>query len=89
MPDGSMTIYGLRVFETTKIGAAEILVSDTRTWQLHQKQTLEIEIDRVASTDSYVMYMRWRGNFVVPTHGKLGNIYVANTTTAITAITKA
>jgi len=89
MPDGSMTIYGLRVYETTKIGTTEILVSDTRTWQMHQKQTLENELARVAASDSYVMYMRWRGNFVVPTNNKLGNIYVANTATAITAITKA
>ena len=88
LPNGAMLIHGLMIEETSKITASEMLVSDTRTWQLHQKRALELEVERVASTDSYVLYLRWKGQFIVPTNDKLGNIYVADIDTAITAITK-
>ena len=37
-------------------------------------------------TDSFVLYLRWRGNFVVPANDKLGNIYVADIATAKAAL---
>lgn len=86
MPTGQYFIYGLPVYETANISAGELLVSDTSTWQLYQKGAIEVEIDRAASTDSYVLYLRWRGNFVVSTEDKKGNIYVASIPTAIAAI---
>lgn len=89
LPNGSLVVYGIPVYSTTKIGATELLVSDTRTWQLYQKGALETEIERVASSDSYVMYLRWRGNLVVATEDKKGNIYVANIATALTALDSA
>lgn len=87
--NGSMVVYGIPVYSTTKIGANELLVSDTRTWQLYQKGAMETEIERVASADSYVMYLRWRGNLVISTEDKKGNIYVANIATAIAALDSA
>ena len=86
LPGGTLQVYGIPIYSTTKIGATEMVVSDTRTLQLYQKGAMETEIERVASTDSYVMYLRWRGNLIVATEDKKGNIYVANITTAIAAI---
>lgn len=86
LPNGQLQIDGLPVYETTKIGVAELLVADTNTWQLHQKRALELEVERVASTDSFVLYLRWRGNFVIPTNDKLGNIYVSDIATAKAAL---
>ena len=86
LPNGQLQIDGLPVYETTKIGATELLVADTNTWQLHQKRALELEVEREASTDSFVLYLRWRGNFVVPTSDKLGNIYVSDIATAKAAL---
>lgn len=86
LPNGQLQIDGLPVYETTKIGVAELLVADTNTWQLHQKRALELEVERVASTDSFVLYLRWRGNFVIPTSDKLGNIYVSDIATAKAAL---
>jgi len=56
---------------------------------MYEKLGFEVEIERVASTDSYVMYLRWRGQFVVPANKKKAVIYVANIGTAIAAITGA
>ena len=42
---------------------------------------------RVPSTDSFVMYLRWRGQVVVPTYAKLGNIWCSSIATAIASIT--
>ena len=86
MPTGQYFIYGLPVYETANVAADELLVADTRTWQLYQKGAIEVEIDRVASTDSYALYLRWRGNFVVSTEDKKANIYVASIATALAAI---
>lgn len=86
LPSGQLQIDGLPVYETTKVAVGELLVSDTNTWQLHQKRALELEVERVASTDSFVLYLRWRGNFVVPANDKLGNIYVADIATAKAAL---
>ena len=86
LPSGQLQIDGLPVYETTKVAVGELLVSDTNTWQLHQKRALELEVERVASTDSFVLYLRWRGNFVVPANDKLGNIYVSDIATAKAAL---
>jgi hypothetical protein len=56
---------------------------------MYEKLGFEVEIERVASTDSYVMYLRWRGQFVVPSNKKKAVIYVDNIGTAIAAITGA
>lgn len=86
LPNGAMSVYGMAIQETAKITVDEVLVADSSTLQLHVKGAMEMEIDRVASTDSFVMYLRWRGNTVVPSDAKLGNVYVSNITTALAAI---
>ena len=86
LPDGSLMVHGMVIMETAKVSANELLVATPETLQLHQKAGLETEIERVASTDSYVLYLRWRGQVVVPTTDIIGNVYVSNITTAIAAI---
>jgi hypothetical protein len=59
---------------------------DTAALQMYEKLGFEVEIERVASTDSYVMYLRWRGQFVVPDNKKKAVIYVEDIGNAIAAI---
>ena len=61
LPDGSMLVHGVRIIESAKVGAGEMFLATSKTLQLHQKFGLETEVERVASTDSYVMYLRWKG----------------------------
>lgn len=86
LPNGSMMVHGVQIIESAKVGASEILVATSKTLQLHQMYGLEVEVERVASTDSYVMYLRWKGQVVVPTTDLLANVIVSNITTAIAAI---
>jgi hypothetical protein len=86
LPDGSLLVHGIQIIESAKVGSTEMLLVTSKTLQLHQMGGLETEVERVASTDSYVMYLRWKGQVVVPTTDKLANIFVANTTTSIAAI---
>ena len=86
MPNGALMIWGIPVAETTKVGATELVLVDTKTWKLHQKGSLELETERIASTDSYKLHLRWRGQVVVPTNAKLGNVYVANYVTSLAAL---
>lgn len=86
LPNGSMMVYGIPIAESTRIAVGEMLLVDTRTLKLYQKGSLELETERIASTDSFKLHMRWRGQVVVPTNAILGNIYVSNITTAIAAI---
>lgn len=87
LANGIMLLDGTPVYETARVTAGTLLVADISTFLLYQKAGIELEIERVAGTDSYVMYLRWRGNFVVPTEAKKGNVYVSNITTALAAIT--
>lgn len=80
---------GLEVVSTSKLSGDEVLVADINAIQLHEKQGFELEVERIASTDSYAMHLRWRGNVVVPDEAKKAVIYVADAETAISAITKA
>jgi hypothetical protein len=89
LPNGGMLVYGIAIAETARIAATEMLLVDTSTIQLHQKGSLEMEVERIASTDSFVMYLRWRGQVIVPTDSIKGNIYVANITTAIASLDEA
>lgn len=80
---------GCEVVSTTRLAQGELVVADINAIQLHEKQGFELEVERIASTDSYAMHLRWRGNIVIPDEAKKAVIYVANIDTAITAITKA
>ena len=84
---GIYTFLGKQIVRTNKITAGTLLVADRSVFDLYEKLGFEIEIERVASTDSYVMYLRWRGQLVVPGPKKKAVIYVSNIATAIAAIT--
>ena len=84
---GIYTFLGKQVIRTNKMTAGTLLVADRSVFDLYEKLGFEIEIERVASTDSYVMYLRWRGQLVVPSSKKKAVIYVSNIATAIAAIT--
>lgn len=85
---GIYTFLGKRVVTTSKMTAGSLLVADTGIWDLYEKLGFEIEIERIAKTDSYVMYLRWRGQLVTPSNKKKGAIYVASIATALAAITE-
>ena len=85
LPDGNSIVHGMVIMETAKVTANEMLVATPETLQLHQKAGLETEIE-IASTDSFVLYLRWRGQVIVPTTDILGNVYVSDITAAIAAI---
>ena len=89
LPDNSFTVHGILINEYSKVGITEVLLVDPSTLMLYQKGSMEVEMERIASTDSYCMYMRWRGNVVVPTFARLGNVFVANIDTALAALTYA
>ena len=84
---GVYTFLGKTVVRTNKMTAGTLLVADKSVFSLYEKLGFEIEIERVASTDSYVMYLRWRGQVVVPSSKKKAVIYVSNIASAIAAIT--
>jgi hypothetical protein len=86
---GVYSYMGKTVKQTAKLAAGRMIVMDTAALQMYEKLGFEVEIERVASTDSYVMYLRWRGQFVVPANKMKAVIYVANIATAIAAITGA
>lgn len=86
---GVYSYMGKTVKQTAKLSAGQMIVMDTAALQMYEKLGFEVEVERVASTDSYVMYLRWRGQFVVPSNKKKAVIYVENIGTAIAAITGA
>jgi len=86
---GVYSYMGKTVKQTAKLAAGRMIVMDTAALQMYEKLGFEVEIERVASTDSYVMYLRWRGQFVVPANKKKAVIYVADIGNAIAAITGA
>lgn len=84
---GIYTFMGKTVVRSNKITAGTLLVADSGVFDLYEKLGFEIEIERVASTDSYVMYLRWRGQLVVPSNKKKAVIYVSNIVSALAALT--
>lgn len=86
---GIYTFLGKRVVTTAKMTKGTLLVADSNVFDLYEKLGFELEVERVASTDSYVLYLRWRGQLVVPSNKKKAVIYVSNIDTAIAAITAA
>lgn len=83
------TALGCQIVSSPKLGTGEILMADINAIQLHEKRGFEMEVERKAGTDSYVMYLRWRGNVAIPAEAAKAVVYVANAETAIGAIKKA
>ena len=80
---------GVEIVPTSKLSGGEVLMADINAIQLHEKLGFELEVERKASTDSYVMHLRWRGNVAIPAEAAKAVVYVANMDTAINAIKKA
>lgn len=89
LPDGSMTVHGLTIIPTAKLGDKELLVVDSTTLQLFDKRFFTMEIQRVPDTDSYNLWLWYRGQALVTEPDKKANIYVDDYETALAAITKA
>lgn len=85
---GIYTFLGKRLVVSAKMTAGSLIVADSSVWDLYEKLGFEIEVERVASTDSYVLYLRWRGQVVVPANKKKAVIYVASIDTALAALEK-
>lgn len=80
---------GCEIVSSPRLNGKEILMADINAIQLHEKRGFELEVERKASTDSYVMYLRWRGNVVIPTESAKAVVFVADADTAINALAKA
>jgi len=85
---GIYRFLGKRVVTTSKMTAGSLIVADTAVFDLYEKLGFEIEVERIPKTDSYVLYLRWRGQVVVPSNKKKAVIYVASIATALAALTK-
>lgn len=83
------TALGCQIVSSSKLTGKEVLMADINVIQLHEKRGFELEVERVPSTDSYVMYLRWRGNLTIADEPKKAIVYAADIDTAIAAITKA
>ena len=80
---------GCEIVSTDKLSGKEILMADINAIQLHEKRGFELEVERKAATDSYVMYLRWRGNVAIPSESAKAVVYTADADTAIGALAKA
>ena len=80
---------GCKIESSAKLKGKELFMGDINVVQLHEKRGFELEVERVASTDTYVMYLRWRGNLTIADEPKKAIVYVPDIDTAIASIAKA
>lgn len=80
---------GCEILSSAKLKGKEMFMGDINVIQLHEKRGFELEVERVASTDTYVMYLRWRGNLTIADEPKKAIVYIPDIDTAIAAIAKA
>ena len=76
----------VRILPSNAIGDAEILVADSRCAKVLRRPSIEVEITRDADLDGWKVNVRKSVQTKVKAGHKKGLIYVANKTTAITAI---
>lgn len=88
LPGGAMVLHGLDVRKSVKVKQGELAVLSRQTLMLADKRTFSIEIERKPNTDSYILWIYWRGQELVTEPNKLANIYVADITAALAAISK-
>lgn len=82
-------VFGpVRIFPSTAVGEGEILVADSRCAKVLRRPSIEVEITRDADLDGWKVNVRKSAQTKVKTGHKGGLIYVADKTTAVTAITK-
>lgn len=76
----------LRILPSVRLTAKQAMVMDSRCARCFDDGEYEIEIARLANVDGWGVYVRKHVQKVTKTAEKLGVIYVADTDTAITAI---
>lgn len=79
----------VRVLPSAVVGDTEMLVADSRCARILRRPSVEVEITRDADLDGWKVNVRKSAQTKVKAAHKKGLIYVADTTAAITAITKA
>ncbi|WP_298548998.1 phage major capsid protein [uncultured Parabacteroides sp.] len=89
LPNGALSVHGMTIIPTPKLSASELVVLDSTTLQLHDKRNITMEIERVPETDSYRLWLWYRGQALVTRPDMKANIYVADIDTALAAIEKA
>ena len=80
---------GVRILPSAVIGENEIFVADSRCAKVLRRPSIEVEITRDADLDGWRVNVRKAVQTKVKAAHKAGLIYIADKTTAITAITKA
>ena len=78
----------VRILPSAVVGENEILVADSRCARVLRRPAIELEITRDADLDGWKVNVRKAAQTKVKTAHKLGLIYVADKTAAITAISK-
>ena len=76
----------VRIFPSSAVGAKEILVADSRCAKVLRRPSVELEITRDADLDGWKVNLRKSAQTKVKEAHKKGLIYVADYTTAETAI---
>lgn len=89
LPNGVLSVHGVQIIPSSKIGANELVLLDSETLQLHNKRDITMEIERVPATDSYNLWMWYRGQALVTRPDMKANVYVSDIETALAALAKA
>ena len=77
---------GVRIIPSTKLSTNEMMLVDSGAVRIKERPTYEVEVSRNAQLDGWDIYLRKSLQNLVKSADKAGVIYVADVTTAITAI---
>lgn len=77
----------VQVIPSADLGADELVVCDDSCVEIIERGQYELELERVAGKDGYIVWLRKPLQVKVPSAEKKGVVYVSKVTTAITAIT--
>ena len=77
---------GIRVWQTSRLNAGELLVADTNAAEIYAGNSYELEFIRNGAYDAYDVYFRRAAQVKVTTPNAKGLIYVASVASAISAL---
>jgi len=89
MVNGEKVLGGMTIIESYAMGDNEMLAVDSSTLELWIKRGMEFKIGQEnadLSTDKFTAVVFWRGQSLVETPDKAGNIYVSDIDTALIAL---
>ncbi|MFI3249243.1 MAG: phage major capsid protein [Rikenellaceae bacterium] len=84
--DGTMKIDGLTVITEPRLSKGEAYVVTQSAMRMYEKESFMVELERIPSTDSYVIYIWWRGQLVVKASEKKAHVKI--TTAGIESLAK-